>query len=303
MLRIVYAIFSGYFRLICSLPQGLVYIKSSGLAWILQYILRYRRKVVRVNLSHAFPDQDYRWIRRTERAFYRNLSDVFHEMIHFSRYDADATLKRIIFTNTEVIRSYVSGGRSICIMAGHCGNWELLGLTLPLATGLKTYGAARRQSDPFFDQKINALRSRFGLSVVPSERIYRALLHHSGEPVQAYLIADQSPPKQSLDQWCTFLNQDTPVFRGGEVIAGKLDMAVFFASMRRLSRGNYEVTFELLSGDPRSLPEGALTNLYMESLERLIHEDPAAWLWSHKRWKHKKEDAVCHNHCDVVPLS
>jgi Kdo2-lipid IVA lauroyltransferase/acyltransferase len=288
MLRIVYALFTFYYWLIRCMPLRLVYGMSGALGRMLYRVLRYRRKVVRDNLLRSFPEKDLQWIRRTERAFYRNLADVFHEMMHFSRYDADALLQRIIFENTEAIREYVSQGRSICIMAGHCGNWELMGLTLPLATGLKTFGAARRQSDPFFDKKINALRSRFGLTIVPSERIYRALLHESGEPVQAYLIADQSPPKQSLDHWCRFLHQETPVFRGGEVIARKLGMVVFFARMERMQRGRYRVTFDLLSDDPGSLPEGGLANIYMEALEKLIIHDPAAWLWSHKRWKHKK---------------
>ena len=103
-------------------------------------------------------------------------------------------------------------------------------------------------------------------------------------------IADQTPPP-SKAHWMTFLNQDTAVFKGTEALARKLDLPVIYMSVIRESRGHYRLHSELLVEHPGELPENALTELHTRRLEQDIIAYPETWLWTHRRWKHKRPGA------------
>jgi KDO2-lipid IV(A) lauroyltransferase len=100
-------------------------------------------------------------------------------------------------------------------------------------------------------------------------------------------IADQTPQPETA-YWTTFLNQDTPVFKGTEVIAKKLNMPVIYATVKRIKRGVYELHAEMLAEHPSETADGEITEMHTRKLERDIIAHPETWLWSHRRWKHKK---------------
>ena len=262
------------------------------MAMIMYRVLRYRRKVVRNNLTNAFPDRDMRWIKEVERDFYIHLSSVFHEMMFSLNFHVINFLERIHYTNVHALAAYEKDKRPVMILAGHHQNWELLGLTLPLTSMGKSYGAARRQSDSFFNQEVNRLRSRMGLEIVPSESFYRTLLKSEEERILAFLIADQSPPASENYYRVDFLNQPTAVLQGPEQIARRLNMAVFYADIERTAPGRYKVTFQLITDRPNDLEEGVIAQRYMKHLEESIQKSPSAWLWSHRRWKHNLSSAT-----------
>jgi len=43
--------------------------------------------------------------------------------------------------------------------------------------------------------------------------------------------------------------------------------------------------YELITENPRELPEGELTKIYVAKLEQAIRNNPSNYLWSHRRWK------------------
>jgi KDO2-lipid IV(A) lauroyltransferase len=47
-------------------------------------------------------------------------------------------------------------------------------------------------------------------------------------------------------------------------------------------------------GDPRSTREGEITEKVTQMLEAHIVEKPEFWLWSHKRWKRKRNEPKIH---------
>lgn len=264
---------------------------SNTIAALLFHVLRYRRRVVRQNLMRSFPGKTKKWYSEVEKRFYRNLSAVFHEMIFYSKYNLPDMMERIQYNNADLLQDYLNQNRNIMIVAGHCGNWELLGMTLPVATGTTTLAAAKKQSDSYFDTEINRLRTKLGLLILPSQNIYRSLLKAGRDQFVVFLIADQTPPRHELDFWVEFLNQDTPVFTGPETIARKMDMVVVFAEMTRTKQGRYFVDFKLVTDQPGKEPKNSITHKHVALLQQVILNNPDSWLWSHKRWKHKKPPA------------
>ena len=73
-----------------------------------------------------------------------------------------------------------------------------------------------------------------------------------------------------------------------EKIAKKFNFPVLYLGVKKVKRGYYEMRVKVLTETPNALAEGEITQLYVNELEKDLREQPFNWLWSHKRWKHKK---------------
>ena len=84
------------------------------------------------------------------------------------------------------------------------------------------------------------------------------------------------------------MNIKTPVHTGAEMLAKKFDMNVIFLKVKKVKRGYYEASFELLSKDVRNVPDYNITDEFLTRVEKQIYEAPEFYLWTHKRWKHRE---------------
>ena len=140
----------------------------------------------------------------------------------------------------------------------------------------------------FFDEKMKATRSKFGLQLLSIHEVKKALAHHQSELQTVIFGADQSPRKSQRAYWMTFLNQETGVQFGTEKLARANNLAVVYGRIHKLKRGKYEVDYELICEHAAEQEEGYITQKHTKLLEKDIRNAPAYWLWTHKRWKHKR---------------
>jgi len=289
--RIIYYLAYSFLWVVTWLPLRILYIFSDLFYLFAYYVVGYRKKVVRGNLANAFPEKSKKERRKIERQFYLHLCDSFIEWIYPLHRSAEEMAKYYTFKNPEIINELYAEGKGVVGVLGHYGNWEYLSLA-PQYLKHKVWAIHLPQNNKYFNNLINHLRSKFGVHMVTAAESFRKLVQEAneGETTLTYFLADQSPLKSKIKYWTTFLNQETPVFLGAEQIAKKLDMAVVFFDIQKVKRGHYEVVFELLAKNPREFPEHAITELHVRALENRIIKDPAWWLWSHKRWKHKRKD-------------
>jgi KDO2-lipid IV(A) lauroyltransferase len=101
------------------------------------------------------------------------------------------------------------------------------------------------------------------------------------------MISDQSPIGHKNLHWTTFLNQPTAAIYGTEQLAKKFNYPVFYADITLIKRGYYHCEFVPISLEPAN-NKSEITDKYMQLLEKRIQSSPQFWLWSHKRWKHKR---------------
>jgi KDO2-lipid IV(A) lauroyltransferase len=139
----------------------------------------------------------------------------------------------------------------------------------------------------FFNRMVIGMRTRFGTKLIEMKNTYRDMVKMKHETNATAFIADQTPPPDSA-YWTQFMNQDTPVFKGTEVIARKLNYPVVFINVKRIKRGHYELIAEMLCEDPSATADGEITELHTRKLEEEIRKNPETWLWSHRRWKHQR---------------
>lgn len=289
--RIIFYLAYSFLWVITWLPLRMLYIFSDLFFLVVYYVVGYRKKVVRENLENSFPEKSKKELRKIERKFYLHLCDSFIEWIYPLHRSAKQMSKYYKFKNPEVINDLYKEGKGVVGVLGHYGNWEYLSLA-PQYLNHKVWAIHLPQNNKYFNNLINHLRSKYGVHMMTTSESFRKLLQEAeaGETTLTYFLADQSPLKSKIKYWTTFLNQKTPVFLGAEQIAKKLDMAVVFFDIQKVKRGHYEVEFKLLAKNPREFPEHAITELHVRALESRIQKDPAWWLWSHKRWKHKRKD-------------
>jgi KDO2-lipid IV(A) lauroyltransferase len=271
-------------------PLRILYI-FSDLAFIFAYsIFRYRRSVVALNLANSFPGKTKKERDLIAKKFYHHFCDTFIETLYFDRISLSEGKNCVKYVNPELLKKYLDQGRQVVTFMGHYNNWELF-CNLPLYTTQRVYAIYKKLRSSTFERFYFNLRSRFG--VVPLERsaTFRKLVsdHQKGIPSLSAFLFDQTPRASELHHWVTFLNQDTPVVLGAEKIAQKLDTVVLFLYSRKIKRGQYEVVFQLVTDRAGICPKYEITDKCTHLLEQQINENPEFWLWSHKRWKHKRE--------------
>ncbi len=290
--RIFFYFFFISVRLLAFLPLRVLFVLSDINFFFVYYVFGYRKKTVRENLKNSFPDKTEKELKRIELLFYRHFCDLFVEVNYVLFVSKRRATKMVTFKNIDIINKYYEEGKSVIVAGGHYGNWEILSL-FGLYLKHTVIGAYKPLNNKYFENFINKSRERFGGIPVPMHDVTRMALKMSqeGRPFFLGLITDQTPVKGDIRYWTSFLNQETPVFLGTEKIAIKTNQPVLFCSMRKVKRGRYEVELELLTENPKETKQYEITEMHVKALERLIQEKPEYWLWSHRRWKHKRTNA------------
>lgn len=282
-------IFYGINWMMTLLPLRILYIFSDILFLFLYYFPSYRRKVVSTNLTNSFPEKTREELHAIEKKFYRHLADLFVEILKLTHLSNEELIRRFTFTNPDILDELYDKGRDIVVVHSHYNNWEWL-VCLPLYTKYKIISIYKPLNNKLFDRFINQLRSRNDTGLTPMTRVVREIVENRRKNIRTMygFIADQTPPGPYINYRTRFLNQDTPVYLGIEKIAVKYDMPVVFFNVRKIKRGYYNLTVELLFGSTTDLPEHYITDIHVRRLEEIIKEKPEYWIWTHKRWKHRR---------------
>lgn len=272
------------------LPERILYLLSDLLYLLMYHVAGYRKKVVYTNLEKAFPEYEKFEIRRIARKFFHHLSDLMLESSVSHFYSESKALKKITYKNPELLNELHGKGKQVMAVLGHYGNWEYMS-TLALVIDYPVVAIYKPLHNKYMDRMTQKNRNAFGVITVPMEKIARRLIEYkkSKKPVLTLNLGDQRPLFHQIQYWTKFMGRDTPMFLGTEKLARKLDTAVVFLKIRKLKRGRYEMEAELICESPKDLEPFEITNRHVAILEDLIREEPAYWLWSHKRWKHSYE--------------
>lgn len=289
MRSIFYNLLFASFELFAKLPFAVIYLISDIIYLIVYQIVGYRKEVVFTNLKNSFPEKSEREIKAIAKRFYRHLADTLVETIKIAGMDFEDFQHRVSIKNIELLQQLYDEGKSVVMFCSHYGNWEWV-LFICKMLKHKVLPIYQPLNNPYSDTYFRTLRAKFGGIPTPMSETLRALLNYKkqNQLTIVWLAADQTPAVEGA-YWAKFLHQDTPFYTGGEKIAKKLQQPAVFMYIKKTGRGYYEMGFELMEKHPENLPENALTQQYVTILEKTIQEEPAYWLWSHKRWKHKRD--------------
>lgn len=286
--RIVTAMLRGVARL----PLGVLYGFSDFACFILRDVVRYRRKIIRRNLTRVFGDDPSVDIRRVERLFYRNFCDVFIEalkLLHISDEEVD---RRVEVVDAGLVDRATAEGRPSVLFLGHYGNWEWVTAIVRHFRNKVTFAEIYSPlHNKVMDGVMLNIRGRFGSEAIPKHRAVRRLfeIERGGGTFVTGFIADQRPLGLNLHHWMDFLGQDTAYMVGGEDIGKHFNAAFFFIDIEKPKRGHYRLSFIPIPAEDDGEPN-PVTRKFMRMLEECIRKRPELWLWSHNRWLRRREE-------------
>jgi KDO2-lipid IV(A) lauroyltransferase len=275
-----------FFRLLALVPFPLLYIKSSGFAFVLNHLATYRHKVVDANLKRCFPKFDTKQIRNVRQNFYVNLSDILLEGLKGLHMSKASIHKRYQVLNPEILDSYFQKGQSVICLASHYANWEWGILAVDSQIKHQAISIYKTLSNKTLDRYMLKQRQRFGMMLFAMEQTKQAFEFASKHPSAIILAADQSPSDVSKSILVNFFDETIGFIHGPEAYASKTNTPVLYFDVQRIRRGYYTLEMIPLSDKMTDPKPGAITQAYAHMLEDIVRKKPSDWLWSHRRWKH-----------------
>lgn len=291
MEKLSYILLFGFVRLVALIPfKGLYFLSDYLLFPLIYRVARYRVKVVRQNIAQSFLNKTEAERKAIEVKFYHHFSDYILETIKQADASVEEIMSRMEIKNMELVREWEKKGRSAILMMGHYGNWEWVSSMNYFIQPIRFAQIYRKLKNPTMDRLFLRLRSKYESISIEKKQTLRELmqLKNSGEQTMVCFLSDQTPSPANLIYWTTFLNQDSSILIGAEKIAKKTDFDVFYLDVTKLSRGKYSAEFKLIAENPKQTADFEITEKYARMMEETILRDPAYWLWTHRRWKHRR---------------
>lgn len=275
---------------VSKLPFWMLYLLSDFLYLVLYKVIGYRTKVVRENLSNSFPNKSEKEIVALEAKFYSHLCDLVVESLKAFSISLEEAKLRMKDRNIEVVNQYYKQGRQVVLVGGHYGNWELFAITIGATTAHSTVALYTPLKNQSINEKITKSRSKYGLEMLAIKDIKEKLTSIDAKLYAIIFGADQSPRKSQRAYWMNFLNQETGVQFGTEKFAKEFDAVVVFVTIYKTKRGYYELQYDLITDQANQEEFGYISKTHTQMLEKVIQQQPEHWLWSHRRWKHKRPE-------------
>ena len=269
------------------LPFRVLYLISDLFYYLLYYVIKYRRKVVRKNLELSKVAKSTKDLIRIEKKFYRHLTDVFFEMFKFYSISPKEMKRRFYIENPEIFYELEKKNKSVMFMTSHYGGFEWF-LSINYHVPQLPFAVYTPLSNKSLESLIKKFRLRHGSKLISR---YEAGSYIKKQIKENKLFlygmaADQSAQIRSITYWKDFLGVKVPVFTGSERIAKQHDIPVVFGKVVKIKRGHYKVVVDLISEFPNEYKNYQITDIYIKKLEKQIREIPEYYYWTHNRFKH-----------------
>ena len=274
---------------ISRLPFPLLYLLSDGIYILVYHIIGYRKKTVRENIAIAFPNKSKADRIVIEKKSYHHLCDMFLEMIKTMSISRKEIDKRFSYTNLEVYTNLEKKGKSIAVLIPHYASYEWV-ISMNHIIGFKGYAIYKRINNPYFDQLVRTIRSRFKAYLITTKETKKIIEANAKKGILSVygFASDQTPRWGENLYWHHFMGIETPIHIGAESLAKMYDMNMVYLRVNKVKRGYYEGTFEVLTDNVSAVPDYKISEYFMAKVEEQIHERPELYMWTHKRWKHKR---------------
>ena len=245
--------------------------------FILRVVLRYRFEVVKSNLYLCYVELDKSLLKNIYNYLARYITENL--VLYFGKKsDVQGKVK---FLNPEILEEQINNGNNVIIYAAHYGNWEYFSVLLPqVLHNIDVYGLYRPISNPYIDRYILRKRGRFGLKLLEKNKALKFILRNDQASVYIF-IADQSPHINQDGRLVSFMGVETRFEAASERLIKDYDFQPFYLECSVL-KDNYKVNFIRMDDSSNDI-----ISEYASFLSKQIEANPAPWLWTHRRWKHK----------------
>lgn len=253
------------------------------LVLLLRLFARSRWRIARRNLQACFADESPAAIEQRLRAHRLALARALLDLAW--TFHAPAPLAgsaRVEIEGLELLREAAERGQGVLLLSGHFLDTELSARLLAEALGEPVGGVVRRyQRLPCLERLIDEGRRRIGPAVDKFDP--RAMLRHLRAGGRLVYLGDQD--FRVAPVFAPFFGLPAATFAGIPQLLRGGRARLLGLSMRTDGAGAYRVRVEELDLDSRLDDPQAFAAGYLAWLEARIREQPARYLWGHRRFK------------------
>jgi len=255
---------------------------------LMAYLNKNRFKVTYDNIRLAFPELGHEEIKNLSRKSFENLGITMAELLKCSSVTKEEILKRVEYSDPDMIARLHGRGKGLILLSGHYGNWEFLALTAGLIQNETVNVIVKYQNNRFVNEKLLAIRSKWGNRLIDMGQAARPILSIIRDKGIIALLADQraTPDK---DLYVEFMGREAATYEAPASLSFKYDIPIVFGLAERNEEGKYKVVLEEIDRaglENFDKPIEELTRRHVKALEDAIKNRPELWAWQHNRWKH-----------------
>jgi KDO2-lipid IV(A) lauroyltransferase len=258
---------------------------------------RNRERIARAtsNLTWCFPDWPADRVHNVAVESYRNLFGLAAEVCYSPRmFEGEGWPERIILGESPLVQQAIDmliEGRPSAMITGHCGNWEVLGLTIA-HFGFNLHALYRPLDLKPVDTWVRQTRGRNGLFLIDkfgaSEQLPAIIKRHEN----LGFIADQNAGSGGVH--VPFFGRLASTYKSIGLIAMRFELPMLCGHATRIRHPETEMlAYRIDVVDiihPHEWAEQPdplfyISARYRRAIEKMVSAAPEQYLWMHRYWK------------------
>jgi KDO2-lipid IV(A) lauroyltransferase len=169
----------------------------------------------------------------------------------------------------------------VIVVAGHIGNWEVLGQAMALR-GAPTLSVAAPLDNPYVDRILTYLRKTSGQKVVFKEGAVKMLLRTLYDGARVGLILDQNTLPEDGGEFVALFGLPVPMSKAATTLSERTNAQIVLVYAVQDGDNRY-----MAYAHPVEPSSGrTMTQTIADAMEVVIRKHPGQWLWMYKRWKY-----------------
>lgn len=272
------------------------YRVGTSLAWLASKFAKRRMNIARTNLSLCFPSWTDEQVERVAQQQMRYFAQALMDRSLFWFGAKEAVFSHIALQDEHFLNEALAKKRPIILLAPHFVGLDAGGMRINMMHPVVSM--YQRQSNPVFDQMVLEGRSRTGQAYLYSRHDgARKLVKLLRDNIPLYYLPDMDfGRKDSI--FSEFFGQPAATLTALPKLAG-LTQALIVPCITRIDKDAFArgqtryITqfYPAWDGYPQGSEEEAVRQMN-QFIEERITEDPAQYLWMHKRFKTRPEGMV-----------
>mgnify|MGYP001033291016 CR=1 FL=1 len=284
--RLLYLFFKVFIGITKILPYRACAGLGKGIGSLLYRLLKSRNRMVRTNIAKAFPGKfSTEEIEQIIKDMYHNLGMTFVEFMLLERLSKEEIASCITVEGEEYLVEMAKKDKGVILYSAHFGNWEWQAIYFAVQ-GCPVTAIAKDQKNPYFNRRINEIRSSKGVEIIPSQRSLKNVYKRLEEGNFLYILGDQNAGKRGWQM--KFFWRKASTYSGPVRLAARTESYILPVFMVRegwmkhriLVYPPYQIDRDATKEEQEELLQ-ELTSL----TEKVISTYPEQWFWLHRRWK------------------
>jgi KDO2-lipid IV(A) lauroyltransferase len=273
------------------LPRRIAYVICEKIAEAVFLVDRKHRRIGLTNLRLAFPAKDDTWRYGILRESYRELGRHAVEVSRLAVAETSEISRYVSYENGRGLENYAKAkekGKGVIFLTAHFCAWELLP-SAHAVLGHPLSFLVRPLDNPYLDDWVTALRTRFGNVVVSKFGSVREILRILKEREDIGILFDQNVQEKD-GVFAPLFGRPACTTASAAAIALKTGAPVVAGFMLPTAdKGKYLIRFyppyEVETTGDKNNDLAVNTANFNRYLEEVVREYPQCWLWGHRRFR------------------